>query len=1269
MVSVQVPSGFQLKERLESAPESQVYIASGFEDARMVILKSYAPGPEGDSRIEREFELLRRLAGTGTPAALELLSGTRQTGATLVLEYVSGVSLRAWAATAPVTLEAFLIVAQQLAKTLARVHRGHVIHGDLNPDNILIDPQSRSAWLLDFGAARPITESSRAGISSHGSRLRGLAYVSPEFTGRMDRGVDSRSDLYSLGTCFYHALTGEPPFLETDALALIHAHFAKCPEPPCDRRRDLPSAVSDLVLKLLAKSPEDRYQTAQGLQHDIEMCLEDVRSTGSIRNSFQVGEADVPHRPLFPHTLYGREREVRALSDAFARARAGVANTLWIRGDPGCGKSALIRSLRTAISESQGHLIAGEFDACRRDVPYAAFSQAFEMLLDQMLTESDETLSAWRSSLRDALGTTASALLDLAPSLELVLGEDLPALPKLGPKETRGRLSVAVERLVDTLSAERPLVMVLENLQWADAASRQLLRELVLHMGSHQLLVIGTFRDLDVPPEHPLARLLAEFDEHACSTEFLHVAPLDATACAAMISAALGASTDAVALLTDAITRKSGGIPLAVEQCVQHLFDTGLLRFELRQGWTWNPAEIEAADIPDEAAGLMLERLRRLGAESRQVLEVASCAGHTFDAAALIEISELPGELVESGLRDLTDVGLLAPAPGRGGLRFAHGRIREAAQKDLAPEQRAQLHYRVACLLLARTPSEALPERVLEIADHLSLGRERIGADFRGRATSIYLMAGKRALAAGAGATASRHLRSARSCFTQDDWNVNPELGFDLHLSSVEAAYQSREVQCAEELLDELEKHPLSRLQEAMLTASRISLMQLDQTDPKRLQLVLGALRRFGVHWPVFPSRLRTRLTLAWTDWLFSGALDEAALRPATPDGDQSGWLAPLIIISAGGGAMSEKSVRLMCLSTSFALRTARRYGYVRPPAVLFASYAGFRLGYLRQLQGAERYAQAAEYWNERAPHVLFGPRAQHLVYAFVRAWTRPRREVLEPLREASEHMLERGDLEYAYYASLQCLSYTALCGDSLGSLEQKWIALGARHLRPTAAATAVLRELQNPEADVTWLREQVGALQLSNYPTSDGAMQPWAFWLGVLCLLGSYEEVCAVRDAVDEHLQHVGCMLSQVVDGEFFSGIARGASAGSSLWSRRLACRKLRRHLRRVEVWAREGPDFRHMVLGLEAELARLRRKPRAALERYASAARAAELRGYNHHAALLLDRSARLLAELGRPKEAARQLDHSIQLYQQWGAEALAAGLRRGGVFIRAI
>jgi histidine kinase len=1262
MGSLTAPAGYARQKCLHESTRGAVYAAEREEDGREVVLKAYHAGrgrPLDEMRLGRELEALRAAAGPGVPAIIDVLVGHHPP--LLVLERVAGMSLAIWCKTrSSFDPDAFLEVAVQLVSALARVHARHLIHRDINPENILVDRTTLRAHLIDFGLARPLGAASSAhdAAKPSGESAGTLRYMAPEQTGRMNRGCDFRSDLYSLGCVFYLMLTGRPPFDASDPLELVHAHIARLPAPPIELRGELPRVLSDLVFKLLCKEPEARYQSAKALLVDLEICRAELGRSGHLDAQLALGSADAPGRPRFSRKLRGREREAARLEAAFEACALGSTRIVLLEGEAGVGKSSLVDGLRPVVAESGGYLASGKFDLYR-DRPYAGWAAVLESLAQQVLVESDERLERWRAELCGGLGNIGQALVDLAPDLSFVVGP-MPAVPALGPAETRSRLSLALQRFVAVAATrEHPLVLFLDDLQWSDAGSLALLEDLLGSSREWALLLIGACRRHDVDSTDPLRCVLSRIEEQGAAIEVLPIGPLAAGAVARMLAEVLERPLEAVVGLAAILERKTGNSPLLVRQFIEHIHARGLLQYAANTGWTWDAADIAAADIPDGAVALMTAKLEHLDREPREVLQLASCVGDEFDVELLSGLGRRARVQLEASLYALCDAGLIAACAS--GFRFVHGAIRDAARASLSDGERSQLHAETAQYLLAHLSEPEQHARVFEIVDHLNRGARHLPGALQMRVTELNLIAGKRALASGADATAAAYLDAARDLFGEEEWATRHALGVELYLESAENAFQKGEYAQAIELLDALETRPLTRLELARAASKRMRMLPLLKTPEECVRILLGILRRFGVHWPLHPSRLRASIALRMAGAALALRGASRFLRPAAaPDVER---LLPILILAPAGSSVLLHDLNLAAMTTSLALRSYLRWGHLSSPSYRLATFSTYSYMLLGGPELARRRVQLVREWNDLVPNPVYGPRAEHVIQVMLLPWLTRRREALAPMGRIAEAVREIGDPEFYQYARFLTLLYVGLAGDPVSDVERRMRehAESVSSERPWHAASVqqhrIYRRLLSDasheplEADI----ERSRAV-LTGY-------LPYLITLSMLvfCVLRRDELALAQSEWLGARLFRVVPFV-HVADHTFYRGLASARLASRARGAtRRRHLRALRESWRRLRRWARGGPDFEHMALLLEAERARLRGRASAALALYERASQRAMEQEFVHHAALAHEQRALLLVHERRDTAASTAHALAVRLYKAWGATAKVAALDR--------
>jgi histidine kinase len=822
------PSGYRRLVRVHQSSTTTVYRAERERDGCPVVLKILereAATPQAVARYRHEYELLQGLRLPGVITVLDLtIPDGRDGAAMLVLEDFGAESLARLHRMQRFDGARVLDLAIRVAGILDRLHESGIIHRDINPSNILLAADTDTLKLADFGwSIRVAGESVTAEPGMEGT----LAYLSPEQTGRTSRRVDCRTDFYALGVTLYELFSGRRPFDTDDPLELVHSHLARDPVRLHDIDPGIPEAISDIVMKLMAKMPEDRYQSARGCAADLRTCQAELESSGRIRR-FALGQQDHVERLRIGSRLYGREGERETLLASMASAMAGARALVLLTGAPGTGKSALVETLALPSARGGAHFIAGKFDPHRRSVPYAALAQAFGALVGQLVTEPEARLAHWRDALRDALGPGGQVLLEVIPELAFLV-EPQPDVTRPGPAENEKRFQLVFQRFLEALcTADHPLVVFLDDLQWADAASVRLLRQVLSHPDLGHLLVIGAHREGDAesdtaqPPATPLDQLLGEVNA-GFEVRRIALGPLGGDVVQTLLADTLQRSPDDCAALAELVLARTEGNPFFIAQFLGALQQEGLLVFDRGlRGWRWDLDAIQARGITDDVVELMVDRMRRLPAASRRALELAACLGSEFDIDTLAILSGDTAIAVHGHLVPAMELGLVqpvsapqarpqdsgAPALVVGRHAFAHERVREAAYALLPTGERAGAHLRGARLLEGGLPAEERERRIFELAEHYVLGAALIDDPTEQRAVArLCLAAGQRAQQSLARERALRFLRAGLSLMPAANWDACYELMRDLALAAIEAAYLDADYDLARRLSEDVHRH------------------------------------------------------------------------------------------------------------------------------------------------------------------------------------------------------------------------------------------------------------------------------------------------------------------------------------------------------------------------------------------------------------------------------------------------------------------------------
>ena len=824
------------------------------------------PSLQSLQRLEHEYSLAAEIesAWAAKPIAL-----TRHEGRTiLVFEDPGGEPLDSFLdpdldpdKEHPVDVTRFLSLAIHLATALGHVHQRGLIHKDIKPENVLValEPNGEAGhvWLTGFGIACRLPREPQAPAPPEfitGS----LPYMSPEQTGRMNRSVDTRSDLYSLGVTLYQVLTGMLPFAAADPLGWVHCHIARQPVAPADRR-EVPKPLSDLIVKLLAKNAEDRYQTVAGLVADLRRCQTQWQSHCRI-DSFPLGADDVSGRLLIPEKLYGREREVEALLAAFDRVVAGGGPQLiLVSGYSGIGKSAVVNDLHKSIVSSRGLFASGKFDQYKRDIPYATLAQAFHSLIRPLLSMPEAELSQWRDDLSRALIPNGSLVVDLVPELKSIIGEQPPVIG-LPPQEAKSRAQLAFRQFIGVFaSPEHPLALFLDDLQWLDAVTLDFLEDLLIQRDLSNLLVVGAYRDNEVDSTHLLTRKLSSIRQAGGTISEIHLKPLAREDLARLIADALHCEPQRPMPLAQLIHDRTAGNPFFVIQFIHVLVEEGLIAFDDRAlRWGWDLDAIRAKGYTDNVADLMVAKLNRLPGRTLQALQQFACIGNSADVTTLSAVLEKTELETDAQLWEALHQELIVHSDGA--YRFVHDRIQEAAYSLIAEEVRAEAHLRIGRLIHARVPAEKREEAIFEIVSQLNRGAGLITSeDERFNLAELNLMASKRAKASAAFSEALHYAIAGRTLLTDECWERRHHLMFQLELNRADSEFLTGELTNAADRADGLRSRAADIVELAKATCLGIDDYLMLGQYHLAMAIALDYLRRIGIDWPLHPTDEQVR--------------------------------------------------------------------------------------------------------------------------------------------------------------------------------------------------------------------------------------------------------------------------------------------------------------------------------------------------------------------------------------------------------------------------
>ena len=715
---------FNITGTLYEGANTHVYRAVNTEDNQPVILKTTAsvhPSPHETARYSHECNVLKTFKSNGLEGVVKVMDLILHDHRPyLVLEDSGGADLKTLQKSETLALDQLLEIAVKTASALGEIYQAHIIHKDIKPSNILYNLETGILKLMDFSSASIISRETPT-VESSMLMTATLPYMSPEQTGRMNRLLDWRTDFYSFGVTFYELLTGRLPFLATEPIELVHAHLALMPEPPHKINAAIPSVLSDIILKLMAKNAEDRYQSPWGIKADLAECLKRFES-GKTVEPFPLARHDVPDRFQIPQKLYGREKEINTLLAAFHRVSRGGKEMMLVAGRPGIGKTALINEIYKPITQAKGYFISGKFDQFQRNVPYSAVVNAFQSLVRQLLSESEAKFSAWREELLSVLGPNGQVIIDAIPEVELIIGPQ-PAVPQLEPVETRNRFKFVFQNFIHAFCLpDHPLAVFIDDLQWIDAASLNFLEMMITDEKAAHLFLIGAYRNTEVGVGHPLLNTLANLKNEKVEIHEIMLEGLDLPVTAHLISDTLHTNQETVESLAKHVVKKTNGNPFFVNEFLKSLYAESLIRFDpALSAWQWDLEAIKARNITDNVVDLMTEKIQKLKPHAVEALKLSAAMGNRFQLQRLAMVLEKPLVDVAACLDAAVNEGLVLTVGKSDGAvifseyKFSHDRIQQAAYALIPEAERPGVHLKIGRLLHQNTPDEKMEAQCFDI--------------------------------------------------------------------------------------------------------------------------------------------------------------------------------------------------------------------------------------------------------------------------------------------------------------------------------------------------------------------------------------------------------------------------------------------------------------------------------------------------------------------------------------------------------------------------
>ncbi|WNG13823.1 AAA family ATPase [Cystobacter fuscus] len=1254
--------GYKVLGTVRATGSNVLFQAVRTADGQPVIIKTpmaSSPGSRESERYRREFAILQRLQdvrGVARAYACERLHERPL----LLLEQVQGRTLSE-STGQPLELSRFLSLALSLTSTLGELHCRNVIHKDIKPSNI-IEASSGEARIIDFGVATLHKVEHLDAAPIH--LVEGtLAYMSPEQTGRMNRAVDYRTDFYSLGVTFYELLTGQRPFQGKDALEWFHAHMAQKPRPPHELNPRVPPALSALVLKLLAKVAEERYQSAEGLQADLERCRQALSQDEPA--VFTLGTRDTPTQFQLPQRLYGREAQVATLLEGFERvARTGQPELLLVRGYSGIGKSSVVNELHKPVVERRGFFMSGKFDQFQRDIPYATPAQTLRGLVQQLLAGSEEELGRWREQVNRAWGVEGQALVELVPQLEVLVGPQ-PALQQVPPNEAQQRFHRVVRQFLSVFATpEHPMVVFLDDLQWADLASLQWLAWMMSQPELLPVLWIGAYRDNEVSPTHSLMQVLEEARKAGARMTDLHLGPLSAEQVEHLVADTLpGAGQEIVGPLSALVHEKTGGNPFFLLQLLVALHQDGLLVRVPGGGWRWDAEGVRARGYSENIVDFMVGKLRQFPPDTQHLLRLAACVGNVFPLQMLSTLAGLSAEgELEQGIEPALQEGMLVRA-GPEQYRFQHDRIQQAAHSLLSDAERKAVHLRIGRLLLASLSPEELRESLFDVVSQLNTGLELIeDSEERRHLMRLNTEAGDKARAAMALRPAITYFSTAFALIPGDPWETEPALAFRLRLSQARCEFMHANVAEARRLAEELHPRARTRADAVAVYLLRMDVHFVMSESPRGLALMRECLALLGM--PLSQNPTWEEAVAAHEEvWTLLGerSIESLIDLPVMTDPDVKLAISTLLEFYPTAYATNH---HLFIIIVSRITSLSIRHGFVDAATPGFGWFGFISSSYFKRYREGLAFSRLALGFVERYNLTAHRGRVIYCMQ-FCSYWTQPLPQAQEFVIKALHHALQVGDILGAAFSNWYIVYNRLFMGHHLDEVHQEtlvrgeflhktgvkepqdYVLLDQRYVQNLRGLTHAFGTLNGEGFDEQAFEAQLPKRQAtlkSNY---------WLARLQARFMSGAYVEAREAADKTTEFLWVMHGTLPHCVY-HFYRALTLAACFEEATPEERpRLLEAIQSHQRQLAEWAENCPEnFLALERLVSAELARIAGRAEEATCAYEQAICSARENGATHCVALANELAANFWRTRQAPTVAQTFAREAWAAYQQWGA-----------------
>ncbi len=1291
-------SGYKIKEQLYESSQSLVYRGyskKGDKPVILKILKKEYPSLAELTRFRREYEIIRKIQLADIIQAHELKN--YKNSLVMVLEDFGGDSLAQVLSFSQIELTELLPLAIRITEILGQIHQQHWIHKDINPSNIIWNRKTDQLKIIDFGIATELPIETPQLLNPR--VLEGtLAYMSPEQTGRMNRPIDLRTDLYSLGVTLYAMFTGQLPFQAADSMELVHCHIAKPPPSARKANPKIPKILSDILKKLMAKTAEDRYQSAFGVKVDLQSCLHQIQQKTS--ETFEIAQQDYSDKFQFSQKLYGRREEIDILFSAFDQVSRGTFVTLIVTGHAGTGKTALVHEIHKHIIQKHSYFISGSFDPLNRNIPYSAIIQAFRTAIHQIITQSEELITRWREKLTKAVGTNGQIIIDVIPELKHIIGKQ-PPVPHLSPAESQKRFNALFHSIIQAIgSAKHPFILFFDNLQWADSPSLQLIEQLMKNPIPY-LLLIGAYRSEESNPPDRVTKMVETAQQAQIITHHINLEPLSLKQVNRLIADTLQCELQHSQPLARLCRKKTGGNPFFLNQFIEMLYQERLIAFDYKQlAWQWDIQKIQKQNITDNVVQLLTEKLEKLSDSCRDILKLASCIGQQFDLNTLAVVNDAPASQISEILWEALQQGLIMPIGDKYQFmeiedpnstnhtlgikaemldaqseipeyKFLHERVQYATYSLIPEADRHSIHLKIGRLLLKNTAPDQLEDNIYTITDHINIGSELIAhQEEKVQCAEFNLQASRKAKESTAYETALQYLKKGILLLGEEGWKTHYRLSFSLHLERSECEYLNGNFEVSEESFGILFQRVQADTDKAKIYTTKMALYRSLGKHYHVIQLAREGLALFKVHLPMGDNEIRKAIDQEFkamqTD-LRDQEIQKLIHLPDMQDQDRKSMMGILMNLISSAYFISPYLLYPWVGFTM--LNTSLKYGNTDSSAYGY-SICGVILGNLGDYELGHEFGKLGIQVSEK--YDAFKCRSYMVMALLINSWREHIRTDIDYSNQAYQYAMNTGEFYYAAWSLCIITRTRILRGDPLETIHQEV----QKHI-------PFLEQTIHELAPFLIVTQQMGlCLRGKTHDSksfSDGhvqetqvlqrmqinQMKPPLNWYHILktqilYLFEYYEEALLMSEEAEKTIDTASGMV-QITEHYFYTSLTLIALyPKADHLKKKMYWKKLETYQKQMKAWAGHcSANFLHKYWLIDAEMQNISGNTLDAMRLYQQGIISANENGYFQNEAIGNELAAKFYLKIGYPEIAKTYMTSAYQGYLQWGAEAKVKNL----------